>query len=217
MKSRLGDVEDFPLHRPAAAKAIAEGWRVLEELGAIEGKERTLTSMGRSCAPQDPRIARMILAGAEYGWVPGRGAHRCRGAQPSRPARAVRSSRRRRTSCIGASVTSTLGFRGALKPGPCARPTAGAHPICGASGQLPSFPGARVVDVQRQLEETVCELRLPRKGQVPGAGTCCTRPLSRDCCRASASGTRSSASTRARSRRASWSTPSALAKKPRPG
>ena len=42
---------------------------VLEELGAIEGKERTLTPLGHQLArfPVDPRIARMILAGAEYG------------------------------------------------------------------------------------------------------------------------------------------------------
>ena len=62
----LGDVEGFPFVDPPASKAITEGYRVLEELGAIDDK-RQLTERGERLArfPVDPRIGRMILAGAE--------------------------------------------------------------------------------------------------------------------------------------------------------
>ena len=64
----LGDVDDFPFLDPPQSKAIAEGYRVLEELGAL-GEDRELTPLGRRLArfPVDPRIARMIMAGAELG------------------------------------------------------------------------------------------------------------------------------------------------------
>jgi ATP-dependent helicase HrpA len=64
----LGDVEDFPFLDAPHPKAIAEGYRVLEELGAL-GERRELTKLGERLArfPVDPRIGRMILAGAELG------------------------------------------------------------------------------------------------------------------------------------------------------
>ncbi len=64
----LGDVESFPFLDPPDKGAIAEGYRVLEELGALT-KERTLTAIGRELArfPVDPRIARMVLAGRDLG------------------------------------------------------------------------------------------------------------------------------------------------------
>ncbi|WP_394823111.1 ATP-dependent RNA helicase HrpA [Pendulispora albinea] len=64
----LGDVEDFPFLDPPQPKAIAEGYRVLEELGAL-GPKRDLTPLGERLArfPVDPRIGRMILAGSELG------------------------------------------------------------------------------------------------------------------------------------------------------
>jgi len=64
----LGDVEDFPFLDPPQPRAIAEGYRVLEELGAL-GDRRELTTLGRRLArfPVDPRIGRMILAGADLG------------------------------------------------------------------------------------------------------------------------------------------------------
>jgi ATP-dependent helicase HrpA len=64
----LGDVEDFPFLDPPQPKAITEGYRVLEELGAL-GEGRALTPLGVRLArfPVDPRIGRMILAGAELG------------------------------------------------------------------------------------------------------------------------------------------------------
>ena len=62
----LGDVEDFPFLDAPPSKAITEGYRVLEELGAID-ERRQLTPMGLKLArfPVDPRIGRMIIAGAE--------------------------------------------------------------------------------------------------------------------------------------------------------
>jgi ATP-dependent helicase HrpA len=71
MKSlSLGDVEDFPFLDPPHSRAIAEGYRVLQELNALDG-ERALTPLGARLArfPVDPRIGRMILAGVEQGCV----------------------------------------------------------------------------------------------------------------------------------------------------
>ncbi|MBI4816769.1 MAG: ATP-dependent RNA helicase HrpA [Deltaproteobacteria bacterium] len=64
----LGEVDDFPFIDPPHPRSISEGYRVLEELGAID-VHRELTPIGRQLArfPVDPRISRMILAGAELG------------------------------------------------------------------------------------------------------------------------------------------------------
>jgi len=64
----LGDVEDFPFLDPPHSRAIAEGYRVLQELGALDD-ERKLTALGARLArfPVDPRVGRMILAGVEEG------------------------------------------------------------------------------------------------------------------------------------------------------
>ena len=64
----LGEVEGFPFLDPPHGKAVTEGYRVLEELGALD-ERRELTPLGRRLArfPVDPRIGRMILAGAELG------------------------------------------------------------------------------------------------------------------------------------------------------
>ncbi len=66
----LGDVEDFPFLDPPQGRAIAEGYRVLQELGALDA-QRVLTPLGARLArfPVDPRIGRMILAGVEQGCV----------------------------------------------------------------------------------------------------------------------------------------------------
>src|SRR5450432_3361070 len=67
MKSlELGDVEDFPFLDPPQSRAVSEGYRVLQELGALN-EERALTPLGARLArfPVDPRVGRMILAGVE--------------------------------------------------------------------------------------------------------------------------------------------------------
>ncbi|MCE5180653.1 MAG: ATP-dependent RNA helicase HrpA [Betaproteobacteria bacterium] len=60
----LADIEDFPFLEPPDSRAIADGFKLLEELGAVDA-QRTLTETGRQLAklPIDPRIGRMILAG----------------------------------------------------------------------------------------------------------------------------------------------------------
>ncbi len=60
---RMGDPAKFPFINPPPQKMINDGFRLLEELGAVN-KQRRLTDTGRQLAklPIDPRIARMILA-----------------------------------------------------------------------------------------------------------------------------------------------------------
>jgi ATP-dependent helicase HrpA len=64
----LGRLDQFPLLDMPPKRAIEEGYRVLEELGAIDD-DGALTAIGRSLAdlPLDPRIGRMILAGEREG------------------------------------------------------------------------------------------------------------------------------------------------------
>ncbi len=59
----LGDVDAFPFLEAPDPRAIADGFQLLEELGAMD-EARQLTSLGKQLAqlPIDPRIARMILA-----------------------------------------------------------------------------------------------------------------------------------------------------------
>ena len=62
----LDEVEAFPFLDPPSPKAIADGYALLLELGAMD-ERRQLTPVGRQLArlPVDPRIARMLLAGHE--------------------------------------------------------------------------------------------------------------------------------------------------------
>ncbi|MBN8493282.1 MAG: ATP-dependent RNA helicase HrpA, partial [Burkholderiales bacterium] len=63
MKSlRLGAVEDFPFLEVPPRKAIADGYALLAELGAVdEGNELTATGQALARLPLDPRVGRMIL------------------------------------------------------------------------------------------------------------------------------------------------------------
>ncbi len=65
---RLGDIEEFPFLDPPDPRAITEGYRVLEELGAIDDDGR-LTAIGEQLGrlPLDPRLGRMILGGRDEG------------------------------------------------------------------------------------------------------------------------------------------------------
>ncbi len=58
----LGDVEAFPFVDPPPGKAVADGYALLAELGAVDD-DRRLTEIGRQLArlPLDPRVGRMIL------------------------------------------------------------------------------------------------------------------------------------------------------------
>ncbi|ARP82520.1 ATP-dependent RNA helicase HrpA [Bordetella genomosp. 8] len=86
MKSlKLDDIEDFPFVEAPPGRAIADGYHLLQELGAIEPVQRAeaqetdarddatgpafaLTRTGQELArlPLDPRIGRMILAAREH-------------------------------------------------------------------------------------------------------------------------------------------------------
>ena len=59
---RLGDIERFPFIDPPQKQAIAGGFQMLRELGAID-ENRRLTERGRYMArlPIDPTVSRMIL------------------------------------------------------------------------------------------------------------------------------------------------------------
>ena len=59
---RLGAVDEFPFLEPPKAKAIADGYALLGELGAVDD-DNALTAMGQQLArlPLDPRVGRMIL------------------------------------------------------------------------------------------------------------------------------------------------------------
>ncbi len=67
---RLGKLEDFPLIDPPESKYINDGYRTLQELGALD-KARKLKPVGRQIArlPIDPRLARMLVAARENGCV----------------------------------------------------------------------------------------------------------------------------------------------------
>src|SRR5262249_27149790 len=58
----------FPFLDPPPKRAVDEGYRVLEEIGALDA-EGTLTDVGRKLSrlPVDPRVGRMILAGEKEG------------------------------------------------------------------------------------------------------------------------------------------------------
>jgi ATP-dependent helicase HrpA len=65
---RLGAVEDFRFLEAPSRRAIADGYQLLNELGAVDDANE-LTAMGAELArlPLDPRIARMILEARERG------------------------------------------------------------------------------------------------------------------------------------------------------
>ncbi|HJU21262.1 MAG TPA: ATP-dependent RNA helicase HrpA, partial [Casimicrobiaceae bacterium] len=67
---RLGDVAAFPFLDPPSSRAIADGYQLLQELGAVDAT-RALTSLGKELArlPIDPRIGRIVVAARDNGCV----------------------------------------------------------------------------------------------------------------------------------------------------
>ena len=65
---RLGDIEAFPFVEPPDGRFVRDGQRTLRELGALT-EEGELTDTGRNLAklPLDPRLGRILLAGAAEG------------------------------------------------------------------------------------------------------------------------------------------------------
>ncbi|MEP4394079.1 ATP-dependent RNA helicase HrpA, partial [Marinobacter sp.] len=66
--SGLGDIRHFPFLEPPDRRLINDGYKLLEELGAVDDKRR-LTNLGRTMArlPLDPRLARMLVTSSEQG------------------------------------------------------------------------------------------------------------------------------------------------------
>ena len=64
----LGEVEDFPFINPPDPRLVRDGYKLLEELGAVT-PAGVLTDTGRRMArlPVDPRLARMVLAASDQG------------------------------------------------------------------------------------------------------------------------------------------------------
>ncbi|HYT46906.1 MAG TPA: ATP-dependent RNA helicase HrpA, partial [Burkholderiales bacterium] len=64
----LGSVEEFPFLDPPGPRAIADGYALLAELGAVDDKNE-LTETGKELArlPLDPRLARMLVAARTEG------------------------------------------------------------------------------------------------------------------------------------------------------
>ena len=58
----LGEIETFPFVQPPAPAAIANGYALLQELGALD-EQRALTPLGQDLArlPIDPTLGRMLL------------------------------------------------------------------------------------------------------------------------------------------------------------
>ncbi len=64
----LGKVEDFPFLDAPNSRAIADGYGLLAELGAVD-ESNALTEVGRELArlPLDPRVGRMLIAARAEG------------------------------------------------------------------------------------------------------------------------------------------------------
>ncbi len=64
----LGDISSFPFVDSPDSRAVNDGFNLLEEIGAVDGRQ-ALTQAGRRMArlPVDPKFARMILEAAETG------------------------------------------------------------------------------------------------------------------------------------------------------
>jgi len=64
----LGELERFPFLDEPDSRLINDGYRLLDELGAVD-RQRRITPIGRQLArlPLDPRLARMVVAAAPLG------------------------------------------------------------------------------------------------------------------------------------------------------
>ncbi|WP_225314956.1 ATP-dependent RNA helicase HrpA [Marinobacter confluentis] len=66
--SGLGEIRRFPFLEAPDRRMINDGYKLLEELSAVDGKRR-VTKLGRTMArlPLDPRLARMLVTSSEQG------------------------------------------------------------------------------------------------------------------------------------------------------
>lgn len=64
----LGEIRHFPFLEAPDSRQINDGYKLLEELGAVDERRR-ITRLGRTMArlPLDPRLARMLVTASEQG------------------------------------------------------------------------------------------------------------------------------------------------------
>ena len=67
LRLKLGDIADFPFIDPPDPRMVRDGFRLLEELGAVSDGRLTPTGHKMAALPVDPRLARMLLAASETG------------------------------------------------------------------------------------------------------------------------------------------------------
>jgi len=67
----LPPIEQFPLIDPPSPALVREGYKALQDIGAID-EDRKLTKLGRDIArfPTDPHLARMIVQARDEGTLP---------------------------------------------------------------------------------------------------------------------------------------------------
>lgn len=67
LQLRMGDIHDFPFIDSPDHRLISDGFKLLEELQAVDSKNQ-LTPIGQKLTqlPVDPRFARMLIAAQEY-------------------------------------------------------------------------------------------------------------------------------------------------------
>ncbi|MFK7789913.1 MAG: ATP-dependent RNA helicase HrpA, partial [Phycisphaeraceae bacterium] len=65
---RFGAVEDFPFIDPPRQSMVRDGYKTLQEIGAIDSEDK-VSALGRQLSrmPVDPRVARMVIVGQEAG------------------------------------------------------------------------------------------------------------------------------------------------------
>ncbi len=70
LQMNIGDIRDFPFVDKPEMPLINDGYKLLQELGAVNKKGR-MTAIGKQLArlPVDPRLGRMLLAALEFGSV----------------------------------------------------------------------------------------------------------------------------------------------------
>ena len=65
---RIGDIRNFPFVEPPDSRMISDGFKLLEELQAVDGNGK-LSSLGKKLVsiPLDPRLARMVFEAGKNG------------------------------------------------------------------------------------------------------------------------------------------------------
>ena len=160
----LGEVEAFPFVDPPSPRAIADGYDLLAELGAVD-EEKELTAVGQELArlPLDPRVGAHAGRGARRG-LPRAGAHHRRRAVGAGSARAAAGARRGGRRAPRALRRRAIGLPLASSSCGSCRTSTG----CGACAARTSSPIPRMRewrDVHEQLKQALEWARSPRSGR----------------------------------------------------